>query len=70
MSEFWEDKIKPHKDVVMAFIDPIVDAALANKRKGEKMEEEETLLEHLVALTDGKWRDHSFKSLLTSLKIL
>lgn len=59
MVEFWGDRIKNDMEVVKAFVDPIVQAALAKKRHGNKQEiyddeEEVTLLEHLVKITDGK----------------
>ena len=59
--EFWDDKIVEPMAVIGKVLDPIVDNAL--KRKVEKKVdtvgdnlEGETLLSHLVNLTDGKPR--------------
>lgn len=58
--EFWEDKVKPHMHVVDEFIDPIIGKALEDKKEktrglgqDNKVSEDETLLSHLVNLTDG-----------------
>ena len=59
--EFWEDRIIEPMAVIGKVLDPIIDNAL--KRKGEEKAqvgaagdslEGETLLSHLVKLTDGK----------------
>ena len=62
--EFWGDKVEKHMGAVHEFIDPMVEAALRRKAKrrdaglGEDVEknvqDDETLLEHLVKLTDGE----------------
>jgi hypothetical protein len=56
LREFWEDIVKRDRAVVDEFIDPILNEALAKKKAAkESVREEETLLDHLVKLTDG-WR--------------
>jgi len=57
--EFWEDKIIEPMTVIGKVLDPIIENAL--KKRGEKKVgtasdslEGETLLSHLVNLTDGK----------------
>ncbi|KAL4245150.1 cytochrome P450 family protein [Abortiporus biennis] len=60
--EFFQDKVDKHTKVIDAFIDPILNAALDKKKsksstnsskdKNEAVGEDETLLEHLVNLTD------------------
>jgi hypothetical protein len=57
--EFWEDRIIEPMAVIGKVLDPIIENAL--KKKGEKQVdatgdtlEGETLLSHLVNLTDGK----------------
>ena len=59
--EFWDDRIVEPMAVIRKVLDPIIENAL--KRKGEKKVgaagddlEGETLLSHLVNLTDGKSR--------------
>lgn len=50
------DKTKPHMKIIRGYLDPIVDEALKKKQKGEEKADEEeksTLLEHLVASTEG-----------------
>ena len=61
--EFWEDRIIEPMAVIGKVLDPIIENAL--KKKGEKKAgaggdslEGETLLSHLVNLTDGKSRFH------------
>lgn len=60
LTEFWKDKVQDHMAVIDSFVKPFVDDAL--RKKGEKMNDtsdefddsdEETLLGHLVKLTDG-----------------
>lgn len=59
LMEFWEDRIVEPMTVIRRVVDPIIDNAL--KKKGEKKTgatgdnlEGETLLSHLVKLTDGE----------------
>lgn len=63
LMEFWEDRIIEPMAVIGKVLDPIIENAL--KKKGEKKAgaggdslEGETLLSHLVNLTDGKSRFH------------
>jgi hypothetical protein len=59
LAEFWRDEIVEPMAAIEKVLDPIIEKAL--KQKGEKEEsaagdnlEGETLLSHLVNLTDGK----------------
>ena len=57
--EFWENKVEKEIQTVFDYVDPIVKRALETKKvkelsKVEGEDEDETLLEHLVKLTDGK----------------
>jgi len=59
--EFWEDGVEKEIQTVFDYVDPIVERALETRRmkelskaKGEDEDEDETLLEHLVKLTDGE----------------
>ena len=57
--EFWEDKVEKEIQTVFDYVDPIVKRALETKGTEEPSnmqdeDEDETLLEHLVKLTDGK----------------
>ena len=57
--EFWENKVEKEIQAVFDYIDPIVKCALETKKvkelsKVEGEDEDETLLEHLVKLTDGE----------------
>ena len=56
LAEFWKDKVQGEMDVINAFVKPIVDDALRRKAEeaaaGEKDAEDETLLGHLVTMTD------------------
>jgi hypothetical protein len=63
--EFWEDKIVEPMATIGKVLDPIIGNAL--KKKGEKKTdtpneslEGETLLSHLVNLTDGEFRFRTF----------
>jgi hypothetical protein len=65
--EFWEDRIVEPMAVIGKVLDPIIENAL--KKKGEKEVssagdnlEGETLLSHLVNLTDGEHRFRLFSS--------
>lgn len=68
LTEFWKDKVEEQMVVVRSFIEPIVAEALRKKKEKNSIEDEndkevgegESLLEHLVKLTDGKWRLFSF----------
>ena len=59
MYEFWKDAVEEPLKVIDAFIMPLLNAALEKKAKENKAtksqegDDEETLLEHLVNLTDG-----------------
>ncbi|KAI0944226.1 hypothetical protein AcW1_001983 [Taiwanofungus camphoratus] len=56
--EFWEDKVKAHMRAIDDFIAPILSNALEKRKKRgtgeakEEVDDDETLLEHLVKLTD------------------
>lgn len=58
--EFWEDKVKAHMRAIDDFIAPILSNALKKRKKRgtgeakEEVDDDETLLEHLVKLTDGR----------------
>ena len=56
MAEFWHDKVDAQRGAIDKFITPIITDAL--QRKAEKAgadgeEKEETLLSHLLQVTDG-----------------
>jgi hypothetical protein len=57
--ELWENKVDKYTHVMDEFIQPVLKAALAKKSKAseaqvEEAGDEETLLGHLVRLTDGE----------------
>lgn len=57
--EFWEDEVEKEIQTVLDYVDPIVGRALETKKmkelsKAEGAEEDETLLEHMARLTDGR----------------
>ena len=57
--EFWEDGVEKEIQTVFDYVDPIVERALETRRmkelsKAKGEDEDETLLEHLVKLTDGE----------------
>jgi hypothetical protein len=57
--EFWESKVEKEIQTVFDYVDPIVRRAIEAKRVKELSnvgdeDEGETLLEHLIKLTDGK----------------
>ncbi|KAJ6522732.1 cytochrome P450 [Mycena capillaripes] len=59
LREFWRDRVKPHRDAADAYIEPIMEEALAKKRMrkqgGVMLEEEDaTFLSHLVQSTEDK----------------
>ncbi|PSR74782.1 hypothetical protein PHLCEN_2v9579, partial [Hermanssonia centrifuga] len=74
--EFWKDKVKEQMKVIDQFIEPLLTEALSkktkmedtegSKRDGEDQEEEETLLAHLINLTDDPQiiRDETLNILL------
>ncbi|KAF7343938.1 hypothetical protein MVEN_01682500 [Mycena venus] len=56
--EFWKDRVKPHREIADAFIEPILNAALEKRRAAEQAgteleEEHTTFLSHLVQATDS-----------------
>ena len=58
--EFWENEVEKEIQTVFAYVDPIVNRALETKKakelsKVEGEDEDETLLGHLVKLTDGEY---------------
>jgi cytochrome P450 len=58
--EFWEDKVEKEIQAVFDYVDPIVKRALEMKKVNELSrvegdDEDETLLEHMARLTDGKY---------------
>lgn len=63
LAEFWSDKIEEQMAIIRDFIEPIVADAVGRKRERERVygvqkdkevKEGESLLEHLVKLTDGE----------------
>ncbi len=60
LREFWKDRVKPHREVTDAYMEPILNAALEEKKIGEQngnsSEEQATFLRHLVEATDGMSR--------------
>ena len=67
--EPFEDKVMKHIKVIDKYLDPILKAALARKRVDESetgISEDDTLLSHLVNLTDGMCI-HTWKFFLTEL---
>jgi hypothetical protein len=65
LKEFWQDKVELHRKVINKFIDPILAEAIAKKqmaqggsakKNGEwEVKDGDTLLDHLVNYTEGKW---------------
>lgn len=62
LAEFWKEKVRPHREVVDQFVDPIIEEALRKRGSGgdEKVmvgQDEgvkaQTLLDHLVSHTQG-----------------
>ena len=56
LSEFWADEVKPSRNVMDQFIEPLMERALERRRQEidgliESKAEEETLLGHLVKHT-------------------
>ena len=63
--EFWEDKVAKPMVVIREVLDPIIENALKKKGEGKVNPpddnlEGETLLSHLVKLTDGRYHFRSF----------
>ncbi|KAJ7196989.1 cytochrome P450 monooxygenase pc-3 [Mycena pura] len=58
LNEFWKDIVKPHREIMDKFIEPIVQDALTEKTRGiaedSKQEAAETLLSHLLQGTEDK----------------
>ncbi|KAJ7721345.1 cytochrome P450 [Mycena maculata] len=59
LNEFWKDRVKPHRQVIDQFIEPILNDALAEKARlnaepKDSKKEAETLLSHLLQGTDDK----------------
>lgn len=59
--EFWRNKVDEHVKVMDEFVAPLLKEALATKRTNptrtnddKGLEDDTTLLEHLVALTEGE----------------
>lgn len=64
LAEFWKGKVDGHVKVMDEFIGPLLEEALTKKVKNPRRKEDEeldddtTLLEHLVELTDGRHLCH------------
>ena len=59
LNEFWEDEVEKEIQTVFDYVDQIVERVLVMKKtkelsKADGTEDDETLLEHMVRLTDGK----------------
>ncbi|RDB15427.1 hypothetical protein Hypma_004172 [Hypsizygus marmoreus] len=61
--EFWEDRVKPHREVVDAFLSPILEEALRTVERKKRVSdgdegsdegEKETLLDNLVSQTQNR----------------
>ncbi|KAJ7485209.1 cytochrome P450 monooxygenase pc-2 [Mycena galericulata] len=67
LSEFWKDKIKPHRKIIDEFIEPLLNRELERKNKQEDEQKDEgSFLTHLVQATDDKdvIRDSIFNILI------
>lgn len=58
LREFWKDRVKPHRDIIDAYAEPILNAELETKKRGTQEnggrdDEAATFLSHLVQSTDG-----------------
>lgn len=60
----WNDRVLPHRTIVNRFIDPIISAAIVKHKarvavgdvaESKEVQEEETLLDHLVKITQGSY---------------
>ncbi|KAJ7475136.1 cytochrome P450 [Mycena galericulata] len=57
LSEFWKDKIKPHRKIIDEFIEPLLSRELGRKNKQEDEKKDEgSFLTHLVQATDETLR--------------
>ncbi|KAJ7485205.1 cytochrome P450 monooxygenase pc-2 [Mycena galericulata] len=57
LSEFWKDKIKPHRKIIDEFIEPLLNRELGRKNKQEDEKKDEgSFLTHLVQATDETLR--------------
>ncbi|KAF7344028.1 hypothetical protein MVEN_01692300 [Mycena venus] len=63
LREFWRDRVRPHREIADAYVEPIINAALERRRRKEAVRQEqegkldgehETFLSHLVEATDDK----------------
>jgi hypothetical protein len=72
LMEIWKDKTEEPMKVLNAFIQPIINEAVAKRNSvkdldkkvnADEIEENETMLDHLVKLTDGKARCSSLSLL-------
>ncbi|KAJ7499692.1 cytochrome P450 monooxygenase pc-3 [Mycena latifolia] len=57
LNEFWKDRVKPHREVIDQFIEPILNEALMKKAgcsTQDSKAEADTLLSHLLQGTDDK----------------
>ncbi|KAF8723818.1 hypothetical protein AX14_009145 [Amanita brunnescens Koide BX004] len=62
LSEIWEDKTRKPMQIVDGYIEPIIQEALAKKKAGtfdtkdtgDHLDEGETLLDHLIRVTEGE----------------
>ena len=62
LAEIWEDKTRKPMQIVDGYIEPIIQEALAKKKTGafdtketgEHLAEGETLLDHLIRVTEGE----------------
>ncbi|KAJ7165579.1 cytochrome P450 [Mycena crocata] len=57
LNEFWHDKVKPHREIMDQFIEPIINDALAKKiqlHSQDSKPEADTLLSHLLQSTEDK----------------
>jgi hypothetical protein len=65
LSEIWEDKTRKPMQIVDGYIEPIIQEALAKKKAGtfdtkdtgDHLDEGETLLDHLIRVTEGEQID-------------
>ncbi|KAJ7833278.1 cytochrome P450 monooxygenase pc-3 [Mycena leptocephala] len=71
LREFWKDRVKPHRDIIDAYAEPILNAELETKKRGTQKnggrdDEAVTFLSHLVQSTDDKKviRDSFFNILI------
>lgn len=63
--EFWRNEVDTRMGVIGEFVDPIISAALQKKREKKlspDIEEEDTLLQHLVRQTSGMLLSPEFRA--------